>query len=50
VDPVVGQLVDHDLGATDHRWECTKVSELTDVAKLGYWGWKYWKWVEAIPI
>lgn len=42
-----GTLSKTDLGAVDDRWTCTPVAELEGLAKLGYWGWKTFKWIES---
>lgn len=48
-DPVVGSLQNHDLGATDKRWKCTKVSEIEGYVKAGYWALKTYEWLAGIP-
>jgi hypothetical protein len=40
-----------DTDKTDptHQISCTKVSAVEDVAKLGYWGFRAWKWLKSLP-
>ena len=49
-DPLVGTIQDHDLSITDNRWKCSRVSELTELAKAGYWVWRTFQWVAKLPI
>lgn len=49
-DPLAAVLKDHDASNTGPYGKCTRVEDLIDVAKLGYWGWKTWKWLETLPV
>lgn len=48
VDPIGGSLQEEDIGKTDPRWRCTRVTELEDIAKAGYWAWKTWSWIAEL--
>jgi hypothetical protein len=45
----VGSLQDHDVGATDPRWHCTRVGEIETLVKAGYWALKTYDWLAGIP-
>lgn len=46
---MAGTISETDLEQSDSKWSCTKVTELEDVAKAGYWLWKTYKWLGEVP-
>jgi hypothetical protein len=50
VDPLpLGSIQHTDIGATDPRWKCERVSDLITLAKAGYWAWKTAEWLAEVP-
>lgn len=49
-DPLpVGTIQGTDIGASDARWHCTKLSEVEALVKAGYWAWRTYGWLADIP-
>ena len=40
---------DTDLSLRDSSWSCTSVNELTQLARIVYWGRKIFEWIRTLP-